>query len=346
LLSGIEGSGMGGNRVRKLICTIFILLILSGCDVSDTVDKDDEYPIRYTYEGVQPDCEEKSNANNTMQVVETDLYDTIMRRDLLCLMMAYPGFVSDVERGRNGDVYVVMNSGKKILYDDKEQKTYEQKLSNTDLQDTMELLYPLSDISELMEENYDPGRIRSYALLKEVYGASRQQIEKNLKGVRINGQVCSFNGSNGAAEALGLAVKEIIGLTKSKNTIYSSVFPVNGTYNYRVISGTNQLSPHAFGIAIDFKSDKRDYWKWASTELGQQRLNEYPREVVRALEDMNFIWGGKWAHFDILHFEYRPEIVIKSRYFVEEFEIGGSWYYGFPYDDEAVKSYIDVINEI
>jgi hypothetical protein len=25
------------------------------------------------------------------------------------------------------------------------------------------------------------------------------------------------------------------------------------------------------------------------------------------------VWGGKWAHFDMIHFEYRPEIVLYNR---------------------------------
>ena len=42
----------------------------------------------------------------------------------------------------------------------------------------MEQIYPLEKIDDLMEENFDPGRIRAYSLLNEVYGSSREQIEK------------------------------------------------------------------------------------------------------------------------------------------------------------------------
>ncbi len=325
---------------------IFILLILSGCVSNNRTNESEFKPIEDTRENIPISSGEESEAGHDMQVPQMDTYEITMRRDLLCLMMAYPEFISGIERGSNDEVYVVMKSGQKILYDDKKQKTYDQKFVNADLQDTMELLYPLSDISKLMEENCDPGRIRSYTFLKEVYGGSRQQIEKSLKGVRIGGQVCSFNRNNGAAEGLEKAAKEIIVLAEDRNNIYSSVFPVNGTYNYRVIAGTGQLSPHAFGIAIDFKSDKRDYWKWANRELGQQRLNEYPREVVSAMEEKNFIWGGKWAHFDILHFEYRPELIIKARNYVKEFETGEAWYYGFPLEGADVKSYIEIIDKI
>jgi hypothetical protein len=28
---------------------------------------------------------------------------------------------------------------------------------------------------------------------------------------------------------------------------------------------------------------------------------------VEIFERHGFIWGGKWGHFDTMHFEYRPE---------------------------------------
>lgn len=344
---------------------IFILLILSGCANNSATNKSvdgvqrSQQPSYEEIEATNPEeigatspkeidspSPEEIGVEDATKTAELDTYEITMKRDLLCLMLAYPEFISGVERGSNKEVYVIMKSGKKLLYDDKTKKTYDQKLADADLQDTMELLYPLDDISELMKENYDPGRIRSYALLNEVYGGTKQKIEKNLKGISIGGKVCSFNLSNGAAEALKQAAKEISALAESNNNIYKNVFPVNGTYNYRVIAGTNQLSPHAYAIAVDFKSDKRDYWKWASREQGQKRINEYPREVVKALEEKNFIWGGKWAHFDILHFEYRPELIIKAKNYTDKFETGEPWYNGFASEDASVKSYIEMIDKI
>jgi len=326
--------------VKKLIYMIFILLILSSCTngVTDNSTGQSDYSSTYNIEKSEHyllNCEQTKLID-----IEMNSYEINMKRDLLSLIMAYPEFISSFEKDVSGKVYVIMESGNRILYDDKISKTYEQKLANADLQDTMEMLYPLSDISELMDDNYDPGRLRCYNFLKEVYGGSRQQIEKNLKSVTIGGKVCSFNSRNGASFALKQATKELS--VSARNNI----FPVNGTYNYRVIAGTNQLSPHAFAIAIDFRSDKRDYWKWASRDQGQQRLREYPREVVKVLEKNNFIWGGKWAHFDILHFEYRPELLIKARYHVEDFEMAGSWYYGFPSEDKIISSYIEVIDKL
>lgn len=331
--------------MKKIVYMIFILLIFSGCDNTlkdNSIEKSSlssELSIESGYNN------DKIPPLNQEDIVLDD-YEINMKRDLLCLKMAYPEFISYFERSAKDEVYLVVKSGNKLLYDDRISKTYDQKLANADLQDTMEMLYPLGDISELMDDNYDPGRFRCYALLKEVYGGSLQQIEKSLEGVTIGGKVCSFNNKNNASSALKQAAEGMKILVQSSNNVHQNIFPVNGTYNYRVIAGTNQLSPHAFGIAIDFKSDKRDYWKWASRELGQQRLSEYPRQAVKVLEENNFIWGGKWAHFDILHFEYRPELLIKARYHVENFEMGGEWYYGFPTEDKIVKSYIETIDRI
>jgi len=36
-------------------------------------------------------------------------------------------------------------------------------------------------------------------------------------------------------------------------------------------------------------------------------------EIVDIFERHGFIWGGKWYHFDTLHFEYRPEILALAR---------------------------------
>ncbi len=273
-------------------------------------------------------------------------YENNMKRDLLCLMMAYPEYVISAEKDTSGRVYAVMKSGKKLLYDDKRVKSYDEKLNNPDIQDMMEQIYPLNDIDDLLEANYDPGRIRTYPLLRSVYGGSRSQVQLDLINVKMGYTSCQFNKSNKAAEALKSVMSELIPLANRRKDIYSCVFPQSGTFNYRIISGTDRLSPHSFGIAIDLASNKWDYWKWTTRANGEKRLDSYPREIVKAFEKNNFIWGGKWGHFDILHFEYRPEIIMKSRYFANRHNSFGLWYSGAPVEDEKVIEYIDIIEKV
>jgi hypothetical protein len=75
------------------------------------------------------------------------------------------------------------------------------------------------------------------------------------------------------------------------------------------ISGTRRLSAHSFGIAIDINTAYSNYWKWDRVSKGKIRYtNTIPREIVDVFEKHGFIWGGRWYHYDTMHFEYRPEI--------------------------------------
>lgn len=274
-----------------------------------------------------------------------NIYSLTMKRDLLCLMLAYPGSAVDVLKDKSGAVYLILKSGKKILYDDMRSKNFGEKLANPDLQDMLEQPYPLENTLKLMDINFDPGRFRVYLLLHEVYGSSRLAVEQNLTNVSLGYRSFQFNRCNNAAASLKLAINELIPLAARNSHIGNALFPSSGTFNYRLISGTGQLSPHSFGIAIDLARDHRDYWQWASREEGQKRLNAYPKEIVEVFEKNNFIWGGKWSHFDTLHFEYRPEIILKARYFSNKFSEGDFWYKGAPFEETSVKSCIEKIDE-
>ena len=284
-------------------------------------------------------------ANVTTSEENTDIYNVTMKQDLLCLMIAYPEYITNIEE-KNGYVYLVMKSGKKIIYDDKAKKNSEEKLTNADLQDTLEQIYPISPVRSIVEANFDPGRTRCYELLTEVYGSSKNAIESKLTQVKVGYSSYQFNSSNNAAKTLQNIFKQVIPLSGRNQSVRRCVFPCSGTFNYRVISGTNRLSPHSFGIAIDLASDKRDYWKWASKEDGQERLASYPRELVEVFENNNFVWGGKWSHFDILHFEYRPEIILKARYFAGSVDFKKPWYEGAQLEQIYIKNSIEKINEV
>lgn len=271
-------------------------------------------------------------------------YEDTMKRDILCLMMAYPDFISGLERNKDGKVYLLMKSGKKIIYDDKKIKTRGTKSAYPDLQDMMEEIYPLNNIKGLQPASYNPGCIREYNLLKEVYGNTKEKIKQNLVKVSIGYRFVEFNCQNNAAKALENVMKELLPLTRQSNKIYGNSFPISGTYNYRIIAGTNRLSSHAYGIGIDLNNRKTDYWRWTTREDGQKRLDTYPQEIVGLFEKYGFIWGGKWGNFDFMHYEYRPEIILKARYFSQKPVPGIPWYYGLQ-DNSQAWQYIWLIEE-
>ena len=304
------------KKVSKilLLCILFILCIRISTFASE-VDKESEY-----------------------------IYNT--KRDLLILMLTYPECIKDIEKDENGLVYLIMNNNNKVLYDDKKEKSFEQKFYNSDLQDTLEQIYPLDMINDVMEEGQDPGRIRCYSFLSNMYGNSKEAVEKNITSKDTNYGSMMFNKVNGAADNLQQALNNISELAKANTKIYNFVSPTSGTFNYRVIKDTGQLSPHAFAIAIDLKSNPADYWKWCDKEKGRSRISIYPKEIVKTFEEHGFVWGGKWSHFDILHFEYRPEIILKAKYFGKSEGVENSeWYTGCEID-ENVETLIKKIDEV
>ena len=80
------------------------------------------------------------------------------------------------------------------------------------------------------------------------------------------------------------------------------------------VADTGKMSMHAYGAAIDLNLGYSDYWLWR-TKGGKQTIkykSRMPREIVDIFERHGFIWGGRWYHFDTMHFEYRPELLMRA----------------------------------
>jgi hypothetical protein len=103
------------------------------------------------------------------------------------------------------------------------------------------------------------------------------------------------------------------------------------TYSFisRDIAGSASRSHHAWGLAVDLVPSSYDgrhvYWRWSRVfdREGWDRIPveerwSPPATVVETFERHGFVWGGKWAHFDMIHFEYRPEIVLYNRLLSDE----------------------------
>ena len=94
-------------------------------------------------------------------------------------------------------------------------------------------------------------------------------------------------------------------------------------YVWRNIRGTNARSYHGYGAAVDllhteYKS-AHVYWRWSAEDVEEwwkiplaQRWMP-PQIIIDIFESEGFVWGGKWLLFDMLHFEYRPEVLLLSR---------------------------------
>lgn len=90
-------------------------------------------------------------------------------------------------------------------------------------------------------------------------------------------------------------------------------------FNFRKIAGTDRLSNHSYGLAIDINPVQNPYIRINKESAiieptaGLEFLNRHNlrpgmlETVVPIFIKHGFIWGGKWDNpIDYHHFEYRP----------------------------------------
>ena len=218
------------------------------------------------------------------------------------LARAYPQTVARVESGK-----VVMRDGRAFPIDDGVRvKTYEQRLNAPDIEDMFAEQYVPGRPAR--PPAGEPGRARNEPFFNAMYGdcsASAVRMRRvNWMPSRRGGTVL-FTTTNGAADALEAVIRD---LEKLPASMTKYLVPAAGTYNCRKIAGTNRRSMHSYAAAIDISTAHADYWQWSGGEDAAWK-NRIPIEIVEVFERHGFIWGGKWRHFDTMHFEYRPELM-------------------------------------
>lgn len=227
---------------------------------------------------------------------------------LVILKDTYPTVVTDI-RGSA----IILPDGRAVAADDGEKKSHQDKLKRADIEDQLSQVYPLGRcVTGSPKRNFDPGRIRDEAFMKRLFGGSKKEVAKSTTHVSWFGKRIAFTNRHGAADALK-RVHE--GLAKLPRKFRTFLHPSGGTFNWRVIAGTDRLSVHSFAAAIDINTKYTDYWRWAGGKPGRvpKYKNRIPREIVDVFERHGFIWGGKWYHYDTMHFEYRPEMIAIGR---------------------------------
>ena len=185
-----------------------------------------------------------------------------------------------------------------------------EALPNPSILDQLALRYPAG--APLLPPAEDPGRIRNQAFFDKMYGECRAgQVAPNL--VQVNwlpkswGRPVSITRVNGVDRRLAAVSAELDALPEP---FQRYLHPIGGTYNCRPIAGTDRLSMHSWGAAIDLNTAFSDYWRWSRVGAeGPAYRNRVPPEIVAIFERHGFIWGGRWSHFDTMHFEYRPELL-------------------------------------
>ncbi len=238
------------------------------------------------------------------------------RLDLAALRAAYPGFVLGMEREGSSVLSLVLSGNRRLPYDDGRARTAREALDSPDLRTMMAQKYPLGPMTEALARpapGFDPGRSRVEPFFALLYGRTRAEVLGSCVRVPFLGRKPLFTTRQGAAQALERVGRRLEALPMDDPAYRRILRPVGGSFVWRVIAGTGRLSMHSFGVAIDL-NPSLPYWRnEPHPETMPLRLLSFPKEIVAAFEAEGFIWGGKWASFDLMHFEYRPELILKAR---------------------------------
>jgi hypothetical protein len=225
------------------------------------------------------------------------------------LIQYYPAFVNGYANN-----YILLKDGSKLLWDDAiKNKSHQALLDKPDLKDMFGQAYITGPLKIPPAKNFDPGRIRDEQFFKKVYGGTKNEVEKNLVTItwcpKLIGQKITVTKVNGVDKKLEAISKELDEHPELKKYLTN----IGGTFVWRDIAGTHRHSMHSFGMTIDLNTQYSDYWQWAckcaneNADLKYQ--NRIPQVIVDIFEKHGFIWGGKWYHYDTMHFEYRPELL-------------------------------------
>jgi D-alanyl-D-alanine carboxypeptidase len=194
---------------------------------------------------------------------------------------------------------------------------FAELLDRADIRDQFVIPYPLATAPfREPATDADPGRLRNEAFFLKMYGDCRKgEVTPKLRAIswlpHHGGGMIRATTINGVADQLEKVSRDLDLLPAA---MIQYLVPMSGTYNCRPIAETHRLSVHAFGAAIDINARFGNYWLWSKGPDGAIAWrNQIPKEIVEIFERYGFIWGGRWYHFDSLHFEYRPELIALAK---------------------------------
>jgi len=149
-------------------------------------------------------------------------------------------------------------------------------------------------------------------------GSTRREIEALQRRVQFLGFRVTVH--KDIVDALARVEAEIMEW-EGANAFIATLGTIDG-YSWRQIADTQRMSFHSWGLAIDILPRHRGrpiYWLWEQRRNADWMLIPLedrwspPTQVIEAFKRQGFIWGGKWAFFDNMHFEFRPELLAYTR---------------------------------
>ena len=186
------------------------------------------------------------------------------------LIAAYPEHLASYR----GDELIWKDGSRMPLGSAATRRPFVEMLEHGTIREQFAIPYPLATAPlqpPALDE--DPGRIRDEAFFLRMYGDCRKgEVAAKMRAVawlpRHGGGTVRATTVNGVADQLEKASRELDELPES---MIGYLIPMSGIYNCRPIAGTNRLSVHAYGAAVDINARFGDYWQWAKRPMAQLR---------------------------------------------------------------------------
>ena len=169
-------------------------------------------------------------------------------------------------------------------------------------------------------ENRKNGKVSSKYIFNAIYDTStRKSTEQHIKQIQFLNR--NVNVHEYLKEPLKRVEEKINSLSQKNKDVKNFLEELSSceSYNWREIRDSNTRSFHSHGIAIDILpkhwGKKIIYWgfeknkgnqNWMLIPVSERWMP--PKEVIGIFLEEGFIWGGNWAVWDNMHFEYHPEL--------------------------------------
>lgn len=275
-------------------------------------------------------------SNSTDKNTEDTFY-----HEVAILKKAYPSveFKIDYDEELN-DYLLIVTSYKKtnVLYWANGLYLPKNQLANKEKYSVVFERYgeKILDPAEMSEEQIE--RIRNYSskenrtsryaskfLFNAIFDAwTRKSTESHLVRNRFLGKWHSVHAM--LVPHLDEIERQIYELAKTDKEVDAFVKNLASadSYSWREIRDSGARSFHSYGTAVDILpygwTKKITYWGFERGEgnndwmlIPVEKRWMPPKKVVDIFLSEGFIWGGYWALWDNMHFDYRPELVLHSR---------------------------------
>lgn len=235
--------------------------------------------------------------------------------EISAVQQYYGPFIESIERLEDDFVFHLERGS--IYYRDGKMLNKEN-LQHDDLFSSIFYRYPPGPLEDSFEKPPPIAR-RSDDFFKMIFGETEREIRKHCREVRFLRRMAFVNTL--CIPALKQVEREILKQAGEDPDVADFAGNIRILYSFKrkEIVGSKNSSFHGYGLAVDLvpaSYDKKHvYWKWSAVyDSNWHRIPVHqrwspPQPVIDAFERNGFVWGGKWRHFDVIHFEYRPEII-------------------------------------